>query len=63
MMEHFIDYFLQQISESTEFGQTTNELVGEIPYTVGQFWTSRQRQGHSIQLSWLLQIRITRIFH
>lgn len=41
--------FLQELVAFDRFGQpTVRETVGGIPYLVNEFWTSSQRQAHSI---------------
>lgn len=41
--------FVHLVKEFSEFGQPSTELrEGEIPYLINEFWTSGQRQAHSI---------------
>lgn len=41
--------FIGLVKEFCEFGQPSTELLeGEIPYLINEFWTSGQRQAHSI---------------
>lgn len=41
--------FRNLVQEFREFGQPSTELLeGEVPYLVNEFWTSGQRQAHSI---------------
>ena len=43
------DEFMADILAFSEFGRTTGEeLIDGIPYFINEFWTSGQRQAHSI---------------